>query len=438
MTLRELKERYSAKAKAMRDLHDGAEKEDRGFTDEEKQKWEALRDEVDDLKERIETREELEADYAAQAFDDEQREEEERETRDTRRSLGQEDRPLTRAEQRTAFRAWANPADATADEQRLAARAGLSGNRLELNFRWEGRPPRTIEEVDKLYRAQSLTAAEGGYTVPDEMMRAIETSLLTFGNVRGAATVIPTTTGADLPIPTCNDTGNVGAILAENTQVAAQDLTFAQLVLNAFKYSSKLVLVSVELMQDSSVNLPQYLGERLGERIARITNQHFTTGDASSKPNGIVTAAGDSSVTTASNTAVTFSEMMSLKHAVDPGYRVGASWMMDDAIVKILKTQLDSTNRPIWQPSIIPGAPSVYDGDPVIVNNDMATGSAAKAIIYGNLKKYLVREVRGVTLLRLDERYADYHQVGFLAFARYDGDLLDAGTDPVKYATLAT
>jgi hypothetical protein len=41
--------------------------------------------------------------------------------------------------------------------------------------------------------------------------------------------------------------------------------------------------------------------------------------------------------------------------------------------------------------------------------------------------------VRDFTLIRLDERFAEYHQVAFLAFSRHDGDLLDAGTDPVKY-----
>ena len=58
-------------------------------------------------------------------------------------------------------------------------------------------------------------------------------------------------------------------------------------------------------------------------------------------------------------------------------------------------------------------------------------------MIYGDLTKYIIREVRGITLMRLDERCAELHQVAFLAFARYDGDLLDAGTNPVKYLTLA-
>lgn len=47
--------------------------------------------------------------------------------------------------------------------------------------------------------------------------------------------------------------------------------------------------------------------------------------------------------------------------------------------------------------------------------------------------KYLMREVLGVTLVRMNERYADYHQVAFVAIMRFDSDLLDAGTNPLKY-----
>ena len=36
-------------------------------------------------------------------------------------------------------------------------------------------------------------------------------------------------------------------------------------------------------------------------------------------------------------------------------------------------------------------------------------------------------------MLRLNERFADFGQVSFMGFARYDGNLLDAGTHPVKY-----
>lgn len=440
---KELQERRGAVQKKLVELFDRTEKENRGFNEDERSQWDALTSEAADLDQRIKVSEQIET--GASRYSEEDLEQHDRQLfEDRRRATEPERRPLTRLEQHRAFHAWAHPRGASDEDLLLARRAGYRGNELNLQFRRDGAGvPRSIEDIDRLYRsdpeqrAQSLTAASGGYTVQDELMRAIEVSMLTFGNVRREATVITTATGADLPIPTVNDTGNVGAILAENTQASAQDMTFAQIVLQAFKYSSKLVLVSAELMQDSTINLAAFLGERLGERIARIQNQHYTTGDASSKPNGIVTAAGNSSVTAASATALTWSEMMSLKHSVDPAYRVGGKWMMDDVILGYLKKQLDSQNRPLWVPNLATGAPDRYDGDEIVVNNDMATGTSSKAVIYGALSKYFVREVEGMTLLRLDERYADYHQVGFLAFARSDGDLIDAGTDPVKYLTMA-
>jgi HK97 family phage major capsid protein len=57
----------------------------------------------------------------------------------------------------------------------------------------------------------------------------------------------------------------------------------------------------------------------------------------------------------------------------------------------------------------------------------------AKSVLFGDFSKFVIRDVRGFTLVRLDERYADYHQVGFLAFLRTDSDLLDAGTHPIKH-----
>jgi hypothetical protein len=37
-----------------------------------------------------------------------------------------------------------------------------------------------------------------------------------------------------------------------------------------------------------------------------------------------------------------------------------------------------------------------------------------------------------MSVLRLNERYADFGQVGFIAFMRIDGNLVDAGTHPIN------
>jgi HK97 family phage major capsid protein len=62
-----------------------------------------------------------------------------------------------------------------------------------------------------------------------------------------------------------------------------------------------------------------------------------------------------------------------------------------------------------------------------------AIGASAKSVLFGDLSKYIVRTVKDMRVLRLVERYADYYQVGFQLFVRADGDLLNAGTNPVKH-----
>ena len=77
-------------------------------------------------------------------------------------------------------------------------------------------------------------------------------------------------------------------------------------------------------------------------------------------------------------------------------------------------------------------------GYPYTINQSVpAPTTGLKSVIFGDLSKYQTRIALGMTLLRLTERYADYLQVGFLAFARADGDLLDAGTNPVKHGIQA-
>lgn len=291
--------------------------------------------------------------------------------------------------------------------------------------------------------AQSTTTT-GGYTVADSMMRALEVATLEFGGMRQVATVLRTDTGGPLPIPTTNDTSNKGRLLSENTGATETEMTFGQLVLDAYKYSSDYVLASVEFLQDSSIDAGAFLGGALGTRIARLQNDHFTTGTGSSQPNGIVTAATSSSVTFSGTATVTYDNIVDLIHTVDPSYRNNGRFMFHDGALKMLKKikilqySGDTVGVPLWQPSLVAGQPDQIHGYPYVINQSMTTpATGVKSILFGDFSKYIIRDVREVTLLRLDERFAEQHSVAFLAFARSDGDLLNAGTAPVKYGTQA-
>jgi HK97 family phage major capsid protein len=279
-------------------------------------------------------------------------------------------REVASANHGEGLRSWllaGSDADRTPEMREAAARCGFNLDQTRLSFKL---PQTALRSLDRAgiaewqERAQSVgSGSAGGYTVPDEMMRALEVSMLAFGGVRQAATVIRTSTGAALPIPTSDDTSNKGAILNENSAASAQDITFGQLVLDSYKYSSKYVLVSVELLQDSSINVPEFIGRALGERIGRITNDHFTTGTGSSQPNGIVTASSVGVTATSLTTTTTYSFMMDLVHSIDPAYRTNGKFMLSDAALKMVRKILipqysgDTAGAPLWQPNFAVGVP---------------------------------------------------------------------------------
>jgi HK97 family phage major capsid protein len=280
---------------------------------------------------------------------------------------------------------------------------------------------------------QSTSVTAGGYTIAQEFSGELENALKAWGGVRQASRIMATDTGALMPWPTVNDTSNKGRLLAENTQVSNTAMTFGVVNFNAYKFSSDSVLVSEELLQDSAFDLGAFIGEALGVRLGRIQNEFFTTGTGTGQPQGVVTAATTALTTGAE--AIAWEDLVELIHSVDPAYRASPQtrFMFSDATLGKIKQLADQEGRPLWLPGIASSEPDRVLGYQYTINQDM-TGieTGEKAVLFGDFSKFVVRDVRGFTLLRLVERYADFHQVGFLAFTRNDSRLLDAGTNPIK------
>ncbi len=285
------------------------------------------------------------------------------------------------------------------------------------------------------------TGSTGGYVVPQGFEDNLDTAKKWFGGIDQFCDVVTTDTGAPLPWPTSNDTTNMGEIVGPNTQVSQAVPTFGQVMFGAYKFSSKLVLVPIELLQDSAFDFDEWIPQQLGTRIARIQNNKFTVGvGGGTEPTGLVTAvAASGNVVTLPNgntASLPVTGFYSLEAAVDPSYRQGARYMLSDTTLTLVKKLQDSTGRPLWQPGIsatfADGAPDKINGYQYIINNDMPNPGASNYLMaFGAYKEFKVRRVKGYMVLRLTERYADYGQVGFLCFERADSNYVDAGTHPI-------
>jgi HK97 family phage major capsid protein len=256
-----------------------------------------------------------------------------------------------------------------------------------------------------------------------------------YGGVRQVSNVFSTDSGNTLPIPTANETAALGSILAENATATTQDVAFGQVMLGAYKYTSNIVLVSMELMQDSAFDIEAYLARKLGERIGRINNQHFTNGTGTGQPQGVVTGATSGKVgATGQTTSITIDDLLDLEHSVDIAYRTGAKFMLNDQSLKAVKKLKDAQGRPLWLPGLAFKEPDTINSYGFQVNNDMQVMAAnAKSILFGDFSNYWIRDVKAVQVVRFNEKYADAGQVGFVAFSRADGKLINAGTNPVAY-----
>ena len=423
MTTIELRQKRAALAEQARAIVDKAENENRALTAEENQEFDRMMTDVDEIRQRIDRLEKL------SNMELEQNASRGRQTRDEARSQYPE---------QDALRGWlllgsdVRPSD---DQLRAVQSAGLTGKTFTLRLR-----PDALKSTDEFRawqnRAQAVgTQALGGYTVAQDFAGEVERAMLAFGGMRAASRVLRTATGADLPFPLADDSLNEAVIIGENTEISdTPDIQFGSKTLKSFKYTSNIVKVSTELLQDSAVNIAEVVGSMLGERVARGTGRHFTTGNGTTQPEGAVTGAF-LGVTAASNAAISYDEIVDLVHSVDPAYRSnGAKFMFHDQTLKALKKLKDSQNRPLWKAGLAEGEPDTIDGYPYIINQQMPQiGSATKSMLFGDFSRHIIRDVQDIVIVRLDERYAEFGQVAFVALSRHDSRVLDAGQHPIKY-----
>jgi HK97 family phage major capsid protein len=168
---------------------------------------------------------------------------------------------------------------------------------------------------------------------------------------------------------------------------------------------------------------------------------YLVTGTGSSQPGGIVTGSG-AGITAALTNAIASDEIISLYHAVNPAYRTDPSfgWVMNDSTLAAVRKLKDGQDNYLWKrpENFVEGAPETLLGKPIVIDLSMpsiATGQ--KPIVVGPLKKFKIRDVGTVRLKRMEERYGEYDQVGFIAFMRTDSKVLNAGTGPLKRLTMA-
>lgn len=284
----------------------------------------------------------------------------------------------------------------------------------------------------------TTTPSEGGYTVQSTIASAVIDAMKDYAGMRRVAERLVTASGAPLSYPSSDGTTEEGEIIAENASASDADISFGTVPLNVFKFSSKVITIPIELLQDTTIDILALLNMRVRDRVGRIQNKKFTIGTGTGEPYGLSVAAGVGKTgTTGQTTTVIYDDLVDLVDSIDPAYAANElKFMFGQTMRRTIRKIKDTAGRPIWTPSYDAGmtakTPDLLMGHAVELNNHMPAPAAnAKSIAFGALNKYMVRDAMEVTLFRFeDSAYLKKGQVGFLAWCRAGGNLLD--TNAVK------
>ncbi len=264
--------------------------------------------------------------------------------------------------------------------------------------------------------------ADGGYLVPEEFERQIVTTLDEANVIRSLAKIIVTSSERKIPVATSH---SVAQWTPENGNYQESNPTFGQKQIDAYKLTD-LIRVSQELLQDSAFNLESYIADQFARAFGIAEEQAFCTGTGIGQPTGTFTEnGGQVGVTTASATAITVDELISLIYSLKSPYRRNAKFLMNDSTISLIRKLKDGNGAYLWQPSVQSGQPDRLLGYEIYTSPYVPVVAAeALTVAFGDFNNYWIADRIGRTVQRLNELYATNGQIGYVATERVDGKVI--------------
>ena len=263
--------------------------------------------------------------------------------------------------------------------------------------------------------------SEGGYICPEVFVKELVKALTARNVVRFLSHSFNTSAPLS-KIPVVASRGTASWI-EEEGPIPEGDDVFGQQYIGAHKVGT-LIKVSEELLSDSAFDLENYFVEEFSRRIGNKEEEAFLSGDGVNKPTGLLNDA-EIGVTAASATAITADELIDLFYSLDAPYRKNAVWLVNDSTMRAIRKLKDSNGQYLWQKALHEGEHETLLGKP-IYHSPFAPEieAGAKAVAFGDFSYYWIGDREGITFRRLNERFAETGQVGFLATKRTDGKLI--------------
>lgn len=264
--------------------------------------------------------------------------------------------------------------------------------------------------------------ADGGIFVHGELQNRLIEILDDVLQLRQLATVVSTNKGS-IPFPTFEFTGTI-ANVAEGATLSELDISDA-FGKQTFTPHKKAILFKIpeELLEDSDFDIEGHLIQHFATRFAEELEDDIINGTGVNESLGLLNANLTAVDLTSSATDINTLSVLQAPTKLKLQYRRNASYIMSRDQVEELNQLLDGDSKPIFRTSLMAGQPLVLNGYNLVEVERMSAPASDGdcSFIFGDLKHYWIVERKGVSVKRLDERYADAGKIGFIMSMRVDG-----------------
>ncbi len=245
------------------------------------------------------------------------------------------------------------------------------------------------------------TDADGGFTVSEEFASAVISYAGMKSVVRKYATVVKMNK-LKRKMPKLDQSGSVYGGVAmtweeEGTTTTPTKPVFAQVILEAFKMIG-LTVSTTELLEDSDIDLANYLVNLFGQAVANFEDTAFLKGSGTSQPTGILGVA--SLVHREVAMQVSYNDLVNLEAAIPASLLPGSVYIVSRGALTYIKKLKDLQGRPLWAPAISASEPATINGYAYeLVDNARTAVLGAKGdVLFGNLSAYYIGDRKDLTI----------------------------------------
>jgi HK97 family phage major capsid protein len=273
----------------------------------------------------------------------------------------------------------------------------------------------------RTYTALNISVgSQGGFFVPAQFEeRLIELQMSAGPLYAGSPALsnIETTSNGPRKMPLTDDTAATGYVQTENGAPTEAEVTLSQVSMGTSTFSSGIVVMSNELIQDISgwATGEGVLQSSLAKRLGRIQNSTFLA--------SLITTltANSSASVAAAGSVLAYRDLVALVGGVNAAYRYSdkAGFLMNSSTQKLIAGLADSQGRPLF-PDVMASRPKLM-GYPVYISDFAdSVASGKNPILFGDWSYVFLRHIPGIALQTMKERFSENFQTGFIARKRAD------------------